>query len=133
MSTAPARPKTVPEFVDDLLRIGTKVLTAELRVDEARARDAMSAVADQLLDEYARTTLYVPAAYSQRNTELYRRYSAPGGDTPPFTAARITALAAEFQLTVRQVYSILATRRAAILAELQPELPGLEQDQPTAR
>jgi len=118
--------RSVGEFVDDLVRIGVRILVAELSLQEGAARQVMANVADDLLCEYERTSFYVPVAYNRRNRELYGKYAAQGGQTAPHSAARVRALSEEYGLTERQVYSIVARERSITLARLQPVLPGFD-------
>lgn len=122
-----AKPRELPEFVDDLVRIGTAELIAALGITEDEARAIMARIADGIVSEYARTTMYVPAGFGSRNSEIWRRYGEPGpAGTTAFSRARVAELAAESGLTDRQVYSILAVMRSAEMARRQLQLPGLD-------
>jgi Mor family transcriptional regulator len=76
---------------------------------------------------YSWSTLYVPVGFDLRNVEIARKYAQPGPTgSPPYSQARVRELADEYQLTDRQIYSILATQRQADIAARQGRLPGLE-------
>jgi len=127
------KPRELPEFVDDLVRIGAAELVATAGLGAEQARTVMARIADGIVTHYARSTMYVPAAFGTRNQEIWRKYGEPGPAGPggqlgasPYTRQRVVELAAEYGLTERQIYSILTVMRARELATMQPTLPGFE-------
>jgi Mor family transcriptional regulator len=126
MSTAPPKTRELPEFVDDLVRLGTAEIVGALGTPEDQAKAVMARVAAAVVSEYARFTLYVPVGFSTRNVEIYRKYGECSASAAPYSQDRIAELAAEYQLTTRQLYNIVAAIRAEQTAASQPKLPGFE-------
>lgn len=129
---AAAKPRELPEFVDDLIRVGKARLVAELGAADEAAQHVMGKIAADIVNEYARRSMYIPAGFGTRNSEIWKAYGErgpasngqPGAD--PYTRARIEELAVQYGLTSRQVYSILGAMRAQELATRQGQLPGME-------
>lgn len=130
------KPRKVPEFVDDLNRIATTELLGA-GLPEADAKAVARRITSSIVSLYARTTMHVPVGYDARNAEIWRQYAEPGRladgtlGAPPFSQARAVELAAEHNLTARQVYSILQVQRRTDRAERgfpsdQPMLKGLD-------
>jgi Mor family transcriptional regulator len=130
---AEPKPKGLTDFVSDLLETGSASLVARLGVDRSAARDAMLQIAEELLDQYQGNPIYVPMAFGRRNAEIARKYSETRPTSPPYSQARIKELAAEFRLTSRQIYNVIAARRAILrpppdgTPPVQTTLPGLDQ------
>jgi Mor family transcriptional regulator len=126
------KPRELPEFVDDLVRIGTAELVKQLAAPEEKARAVMACIADGIVNQYARSTMYVPAGFGSRNSVIWSKYQEPGEGKDgrpgarPYTSERIEELAVEYQLTTRQIRNILAVMRAAEMARTQPRLAGFE-------
>lgn len=121
-----SKPRELPEFVDDLVRIGTAELVAQLGAEEAQAKTVMARIADGIVTAYARTTMYVPAGFGSRNTVIWDKFHQPGPTAARNTRARVEEIAAEYGMTTRQIYSILAVMRSAQNARFQHHLPGFE-------
>lgn len=126
--------KRLYQFVDDLVAIGARDLVAQARMAEPQARELMTSIAYALCDQYARTNFYVPAVMerplTKRDEDMWREYGAAvfGADgSRPFTAERITELAAAHGISERQVYSVLALMRRREQDRLQVKLPGFEE------
>lgn len=121
--------KRVTAFVDTLVAIGSRALTAQLGLEDGLARDLMREIAHEICSQYGRTFMYVPADLGfdleRRNQEIWTKYgqSTPGG-ARAWTQERVEELAAEYRVTSIHVYRILAQFRAA----MQPRLPGLDDD-----
>ena len=118
------------QFIDDLVAIGVRELAGKGELDEAAARECMTAVAHQLCFQYARTSIYVPASLqltlTPRDEEIWAKYGQDGLDgARPFSSARVQQLATEYGFTVRHVYNIVALMRDAEAARRQPGLPGI--------
>ena len=113
-------------FLNDLVRIGVRELEAALNLAPEQLAGPMRKVADAVCVEYARREIYVPAAYDPRNEEIWRKYGESSRAARAFSPDRITELATEYGLTTRQVYGIIALKRAADVAARQQTLPGLE-------
>jgi Mor family transcriptional regulator len=133
MSASPTAAKAgrLYKFLDDLVRIGAKEITASLGVPDDQARQIMQTVANGVCLDYARFHIYVPAAVElqldPRNEAIWAKYSQAGPTgSRPFSTARITELAQEYELTERQIYSVVSLMRARDLATRQVELPGIE-------
>ena len=113
----------LPQFLDEIVRVGSAELVALAAMPERTAHETMTRVAHRIVGHFARTTMYVPAPFARRNEEIWRRYRERGGDaaetlpTSPYSRQRILDLAAEFSLTERQIYSILAVMRLRERAE----------------
>jgi hypothetical protein len=126
------KPRDLPEFVDDLVRIGTAELVAHLAAPEEKARAVMARIADGIVNQYARSTMYVPAGFGSRNALIWAKYQEHGPTVdgrpgaPPYSNNRVAELAVEHKLTERQIYNIIAVMRTAELARNQPRLPGFE-------
>lgn len=114
------------EFVDYLVQIGTAEAVAALEAQPDRARAVMMRIADRLMSSYARHTFYVPVGFSSRNAQIWEKYGQASSTASAFSKARVVELAAEYLLTERQVYSVLADLRAAEMAARQSTLPGLD-------
>lgn len=131
----------VHDFVEGLVRIGREVLVKQLGLDAERAHGVMTEVATRVVAEYARTYLYVPVSYDLRDSEIWREYCEPGPagadgrpGAAPFSHERIVELAEKHQRTVRQLYTIISTRRkldrsARGFPSEQPLLDGLDAEQ----
>lgn len=122
------------QFVDDLVAIGVRDLVGQASLQEEAARDLMTSIAHQLCSQYARTNMYVPAVLelplTARDEQIWQEYSQPvfGTEgTRPYTAARVTEVAAKHNLSERHVYSVLALMRAREQKRLQVQLPGFEE------
>lgn len=119
------------QFIDDLVAIGARELAGKPKLDEKAARELMTTVAHQLCFQYARTSLYVPAALelklTPRDEEIWLQYGQDGpGGARKYSAARVEQLAATHGLTVRHVYNIVALMRDLDAARRQPGLPGID-------
>lgn len=122
------KPRELPEFVDDLVRIGTAELAAKLKLPEDQGREVMASITGQIVSLYARTTMYVPAGFDSRNGTIWEKYQQDGATgTRAFTQDRVAELAAEYQLTSRQIYSIVAVMKAQETARRQGRLPGFDE------
>ncbi len=135
--TSSKRPADGHEFVEGLVRIGKQELMKTLGVSEDQAQLVMTGVATRVVGEYARTYLYVPVSFDLRDGEIWRKYCEPGRGAdgrpgaPAYSHARIEELAAEYGRTVRQIYSVVSSRRKLDRAERrfptdQPLLEGLD-------
>ncbi len=118
------------QFVDDLVAIGVRAFAGSGPLDEEQARQRMTEVANQLCVQYARTSLYVPAALqlklTPRDEEIWAKYGLEGaGGVRPYSSARVQQLATEYGFTVRHVYNIVAMMRDLEAARRQPGLPGI--------
>lgn len=128
-----AKPRDLSEFVDDLVRIGVAELVSRLAAPEDQARASMARIADGIVTEYARRSMYIPAGFGSRNSLIWEKYQEhgpsvngqPGGT--PFSNARVSELAVEYKLTERQIYNIIAAMRTAEFARHQGHLPGFDQ------
>jgi len=120
------KPRELAEFVDDLVRIGTAELTTKLKLPEADCRVAMASITDQIVTLYARTTMYVPAGFGSRNKAIWDKYQQNSQTASAYTQDRVAELAIEYQLTTRQIYSILAVMKHAEMARRQSHLPGFD-------
>lgn len=126
------KPRELPEFVDDLVRIGTAELMGQLETPESVARVVMARIADGIVNQYARSTMYVPAGFGSRNSVIWAKYQEAGmaqdgrPGARPYTSERIEELAVEYQLTTRQIRNILAVMRSAEMARNHPQLPGFD-------
>ncbi len=98
-------------FITDLIRIGKREICAALEVQEAQAAAVMQRVADSVCLEYARADIYIPAGFDPRNRQLVQAYGQPCRGAPAYSPERIEQLAAEYGLTTRQVYGIVASSR----------------------
>lgn len=129
---AATKPRDLPEFVDDLVRLGKSRLVGELGAEEEAARVVMTRIAADIMNEYARRSMYIPAGFGSRNSEIWQQYGQPGPvvdgrlGAAPYSRARVEELAVMHGLTTRQVYSILAVMRAQEMASRQAQLPGLD-------
>ena len=121
-------------FVADLVRIGSAQLVKDLAIDEAAAAAAMRIAAHEICRVYARTYIYVPLdqeyELSARDKEMWEQYSTDSSTAFKFSEARVVEIAAKYQLTKKQVYSIVALMRrrdreskAKAWMELQGNLP----------
>lgn len=115
-------------FLNDLVRIGVRELQQALGLASDQLEAAMRKVADAVCVEYARSEIYVPVAYDPRNEEIWRKYGESSRTARAFSPDRIAELATEYGLTTRQVYGIIALKRAADVAARQQTLPGLEDE-----
>lgn len=125
---------TAPEFVETLVTLGVRELTAA-GIDEPQARGAIEAVARALCDAYAKQLVYIPAGMAlqinSRNTEMWDAYGLDGPDgTKKYTAARVAQLAGEHGMSVQAVYRILNAARQREVAERQGILPGFDPAEP---
>lgn len=127
----------VPDLVDGLMRIGTDTLVSKCGLAEAEAQAVMTSISTAFVSKYARTYLYVPVSFDLRDGEIWRKYCETGRKAdgspgaPPYSHARIEELAVEYGRTVRQIYTVVSTRRRAERAQRrfpseQPQLEGLE-------
>ena len=121
------------QFVDDLVTLGHRELMAEFGVPEDHSRDTMLKIAHAMCHHYARTTIHVPALIEirldERDERIYEAYQLDGPDgARAFTKDRLEQLAAQYELTLRHLYSVVALARRRDLARRQPTLPGLETD-----
>ena len=113
----PAEQASLSGFVSCLIKAGVRSLVANFpAVSPAGAQAVMREVADELCRGYAGREIYVPAARAQqlqvRNALILQRYHQDGArGVPAKSAARIRQLADEFELTARQVRSILGSTR----------------------
>lgn len=114
------------EFVDYLVQIGTAEAATALEAPPEKARAVMMRIADRLMSSYARHTFYVPVGFSSRNAEIWDQYGVATATAPAFSKARVAELAAQYMLTERQIYSVLADMRAAEMASRQTLLPGID-------
>lgn len=117
--------KEAPEFIADLVRIGIDILTPQL-LPASAAETAMRAIADQVCMEYARRDIYVPASYDPRNRDIVRKYHQASHTAAACSQERVRELAAEYALSTRWIYSLLAEARTAEFAARQGVLPGLD-------
>ncbi|MDO9094482.1 MAG: Mor transcription activator family protein [Rubrivivax sp.] len=126
MNQDTAKPRELAEFVDDLVRIGTAELNGKFKLPEADCRVVMASITDQIVTLYARTTMYVPAGFGPRNKAIWDKYQQNSQTASAFTQDRVAELAVEYQLTTRQIYSILAVMKHAEMARRQSQLPGFD-------
>ena len=92
------------QFIDDLVAIGVRELTASAALPKQEARDIMTAIAHQVCFQYARSHLYVPAVLeltlTPRDAEIYSEHATEGPDgVRPYTAARLEQIATARGLT----------------------------------
>lgn len=115
----PAAPASLSAFVTVLIAVGVQRMVARLPgVDKVVAKAVMHEVADELCGRYAGLEFYVPAAHAQRlhtrNALIQQRYREDGAQgVAAGSAARIKQLAGEFELTARQVRTIVGSARAS--------------------
>jgi Mor family transcriptional regulator len=117
------------QFIDDLVAIGVAELTSDGSIDGAAARALATRIAHRLCFEYGRTQMYIPAVIelelTERDAEIYRKYGDDSPNARRFTHARLRELAAEYNLTERHLYNVLALARRRDIQARQPDLPGL--------
>lgn len=93
------------QFFFDLVRLTTEALVAT-GIDAEQARKAALQVAEQARETYGGEQLYIPKGLalvvSERDREIWRKYNG----------SNHFALAKEYNLTVRQIYSIIERVRA---------------------
>ena len=117
------------EFVES-----TKDVAARLMVDAGMAPDQAAELARQIARElcalYGRETIYVPAALDferqERDEAIWTKYGQQGPSAGPYTAHRITELAAEYDLTEVQVRNITRVYLQRQVRDRQGTLPGLD-------
>jgi Mor family transcriptional regulator len=107
----------LPQFVDHVVSIGARTLTEQLGTPEHRARELMRGVAHELCGLYARTHIYVPIDaewdLSVRDKQMWEQYGQDSlTGARKFTSARASEIAAQYELTVTQVYNIFRLARA---------------------
>lgn len=124
-----SRRDAIDTFVENLVRIGIDQLDSELGAPRDRAESAMRRVAAQLCAAYAGRPMYVPVAFDPRNREIVEKYGRQGRTARAFSPERVIELAAEYELSERRIYGILAEARAEEFSARQGVLPGL--DEPT--
>lgn len=124
-------------FVDALVATGARELVRTLEVDETLAREVMRTVAHEICSQFQRTYIYVPVdlqyQLSQRDREIWEKYSSDSATSRKFSPGRLSELATDYKLTTVQMYCILRLMRARARAEearefaaRQPTLPGIE-------
>lgn len=100
-------------FGESMIRVGTPLISAQLKVPEGRAERAMTAVVTAVFAELARTTVYIPAAFDSRNKEIFEKYHQPSRGAAACSYDRIRQLASEYALTSRAVYKVIQRMREA--------------------
>jgi len=115
----------LPQFVDDIVTLGSRHLLAQTAISEDEARTLMRKIAHDVCGLYARQHIYVPLdleyELDARDREIWIKY---GQDTPKagkFTSARVAELSAEYQLTSAQIYNIFRLLKAREKAAAEAE------------
>lgn len=132
-------------FIQDLVDAGETVLmdgielTAEqqlglgagapLRLQASQARQLMLELARRFCHRNAKSIVYIPEAgwldKLDRNARIWHEYQQDTATARKFTAQRLHELAAEYDLTPQQIYTIIARERRHEVSEVQAELPGI--------
>ena len=94
-------------FGESMIRIGTPVISAQLDVPLGRAERAMYALVQAVIGELARTYVYIPASFDNRNQEIFEKYHQPSRGAAACSYARIRQLAAEYAVSSRWIYNIV--------------------------
>lgn len=116
----------VLEFRDVLARIGTERLVSQCGLTEGESRRVMNGISEKLCSEYARCTIYIPVSYDLRNREIFSKFHKQGRASRACTAARVHELADDYDVSPRQIYTILRRERdaAVSMAKLEAPQPG---------
>jgi hypothetical protein len=129
MSTAaqasPAKPRELPEFVGDLVRIGV-ALPITFDMDPVLAEAVKARIAVEVCTEYARSNLGVPAGFGNPSANIWRKYGDASSTASAHTRQRAEEPAVEYEMTSRQVCNVLAAIRAQDAINRYPRLPGRE-------
>lgn len=114
-------------FIANLEAVGARELVAAgvcATDDEARAVAYRIAVA--MCGLYARTQMYIPAVLEiklhPRDQEIWGKYCSASPTARAYSSARVTELAAEYQLAEAHVYNILRSVRERETRERQGSL-----------
>jgi Mor family transcriptional regulator len=118
-------------FVDELVSLGSRELAKLADMPEEEAKTAMTAVANSMCFAWGGQTVYVPQSLELRLTErderiflAYKQHGPTG--SRPHSRERVEELAAEFELSDRHVYNIVALATKREQARRQPTLPGID-------
>lgn len=127
-----SREERVPAFIEVVTEIAAQAIISAVPLDRNEATMLAKRIALDICARYAKTEMYIPVAaalthLAERNQRIWESYSRPGPTgARPFTGARIDDLAAEHNLTSRQIQTILADMRRLEAARRQQHLPGFD-------
>lgn len=106
----------IPVLLEDLVRIATKILAAELGLDRDKAELVGMQIADTFAVECGGQSTYIPKAFH------FRRYKQYMQIWEEFTGDNHNELALKHDLSVQSIYAILKGIRQIELKKRQPDL-----------